>query len=292
MKVLFFCAIFFSVLVPLSAQSKVEWLQYESTSNDLRFLQPSEPIVLRSSGDIKLYSSINNVNFEVAKMDYSDPSESIKRLGLKWDTFELTQDLVVGNYRVKMFESKGDSDYSAHIYAASKKNWYQLSVWSMTENNEEAQRFLRSIIIDGMPIFEEKAEPQSLSGKGSVFEDLKTSPAVKAAIEKTCLEEMRYGIDNSDPDKKFEDTNLYSRRLIIVQKAKVEKKEFYEGTRGKVRLRVLFGSNGCVKSAIVLSKASEILTKTALKSIRSFRFLPAEISGKPVDYYKVIEFEL
>lgn len=60
--------------------------------------------------------------------------------------------------------------------------------------------------------------------------------------------------------------------------------------QGTVKIAVLFGANGRVESAILLSRLGNGLDESALKAARGITFRPMERDGKPVPVVKLVEY--
>lgn len=194
---------------------------------------------------------------------------------------------------VRQLTFDGEKVYATHFYIASKKNYYTIST-SATKVNTSAElaRFLNSIEIGGKTLLRQNRTATASQTQGDstprIIEKLESSPEVKAALRKECSGKIRYGYETNAPKGLQVETKDYSRSLLLLKKPKAQLSSRPSGE--KVRLRVLFQADGCVVAATVIIKSSEAETMAAIRAASQIKFLPAEIAGKPVDKFSMVEY--
>lgn len=287
-------ALFFAIVLAsfLHGQTPPDWDPLISKNGELRLSMPKDRVVIRENEKITIDAAEAGVSFKLVKQVFDDPKGYVERIKFEKSNPVAKDQQTRGSFLIKRFDFVNEgSGYSVYLYAGSKKVYYSISILAGGPSDPLLAHFLNSIKFDGEVLTASSQKPTNPAA-GLVLEELKTSDSVRAQLEKVCSDKIHYGYAPTG-QKKFTDNKVYSRRLIIITMPAARPQLISYTSRGSVVLRLLFGADGCIHSALVISGSSDKThTYEALKAAMKIRFLPAQIDGKAVDSYKDVEYIL
>ena len=278
------------------SQVTPEWKGLTTSNKEVTVFLPSDIVVVNENGEFALYAYSDDTSIEVSKQKVDKPRNYVEKIDFSGSKTGKLKVLDFGEFLVKQLTFEGDKAYATHLYIASSKNYYYVSVSAKTKDNPSLVRFFDSFQLGGKPFFDKSGQKSSTVMPTDVIEKLQSSQIVKAALEKKCTSDIRYKYDIDDPNKKSPDTPdkkpsgtiEYSRHLVILRKIKPLNSSGVFGRR--VQLRVQFQADGCVGDIFVFLGGKDTLTIEAIKAASQIKFLPAEIAGKPIAVVKVVEY--
>lgn len=280
---------------------QIQWTKIESPSGDLSFSVPSDYLIDNEDDQYRVIAFQDEATMRIEIEKSSESQNRVKTMRqysnpAQKEFYQFTLGNFIGNF----YKFGGEKIFSVAIYAASPGEYYSISVNSKNATNSTALNFLDSIRLGDHPIFEQATETKQEKNKVSIS-SLRTSPIVLEALNKkdAAKTKLKYELEskeNSIDSKAFNDNSensvKYSRPLIILRKPRVGYTDDARsnGTKGIVRIKVLFQSTGEIGDITVVKKLGNGLDRNAVDSVRKIKFLPAEIDGKPVDSFRMIEY--
>lgn len=273
-------------------QPAPEWETLSSEKGDMLMSLPKDPVVIRRESMVWIEASAGQCAFTVVRDKFNDPGSYIKEMKFQGQNTAPLENLQRGSFVVKRWDREQDGTYAVYIFAGSRSTYYSVVAAAPSRSDPLIKNFLDSIVLDGQPLYGGPPPSAASAPAKTIIEKLKTSPVVEAALNRKCSNKLEYGY--ARPGQQFTDHNIYSRRLIIVSKPRAQEAQFqaFTGYRGKVVLRLLFGADGCLGPALVISEMTDkSKTWDALRAATQIRFLPAEVNGKPTDSYKNVDYE-
>ena len=287
-----------SICYTQATEASSQWTTLESPKKDLLFDVPENFLVNKEDDDQEIYAFQNNATMSVRIISKGSPKNILK----SYRAMPVELEVKVSQFRLGSFigdvlrREKGKK-LSFTIYAASSKVFYSIQIASNDLSNLAFLKFVRSIKLENIPLFDQ----QSVTGENSMakvsIETLRTSPIILEVLKAKEVKKIRnqkndeiiYAVESGE---KIEDENNYSRQLIILKKSQPNYTDSArrDSVMGTVKLKVQFKADGSVGDVIVLSRLNRDLDRSSVEAARKIKFLPAEIDGKSVDISKEVTY--
>lgn len=277
-----------------------EWVRLVGSGREFIVDMPRDYIVHSDKEERKIYANHKGVSFTVDVI----PSDKAKELLAN----EIRTQMDSGPYtEYRSFSIKDFVGYSIRrsdeeagrttlsIVVASKKARYRIHFSAAETASEVAQRFVRSLLLNGKPLFEGGTE-SDMPVEEIKISSLKSSQIVLEALNRpdgnqsTIVDATVRSDEKNDDEKK--EKKVYSRSLIILKMYPPNLSGYARsiGESGKIKLRVTFLASGYIGKIELLESMHKGADKTVFNAVKKIKFLPAEIDGQPVDVTRPMEY--
>jgi hypothetical protein len=272
------------------AQDK-KWTQINFENNLFSASLPPEQVIdtekiKDSKRQLKVWAFADGFAATVTSYKADKPKDFLKNLRVGAKGSDQTE---IGDvYARKFIFGDGDS-YSAQVYLATKKSIYYFSFSATQANSTIVDRFLNSLKTQGKVLFPAE-KSSSAEAENTIAEiDLKTSSEVLTALNRVPNNlKANYEIDRVTRSmNKVQKGSILTRYPIILRDADPKSGKI-KGQMVVVRIQLL--ANGDTGEVAVFSDADDKAIFAAVESMRSMKFLPAQLNGKNVDSYYVLLF--
>jgi TonB family protein len=289
---------FFLLSFALSSAAQItpepRWTTIVSDNGDLSFSVPSDFLVHKDNerDQISLRAGLDDTSFRITLEKAWAGKETLKGVSKNLDDppAKVTQ-AALGKFDIATYEFEKNT-FDLAIYLASSSRYYSLRISSRTRDDKTVQKFLQSILLDKSPLFKSEGTGPDTTEKTVSTKDLKTTELVAEVLKRKPTEKKDIKLTSIANDGGTIDRNFYSRPLWILQKpmAPYTDDARQRNIQGKVVLFVEFKASGDVGDIRVVKGLAGGLTENVARAVKQIKFLPAEIDGKPVDSFRLLQY--
>lgn len=288
-NIFFFSALLGLSILGIGQSSPISWQSYGSKSGEVRFLVPPGEIIVNDGGKFAIYASSDGATISVEKSTVGNAKDYVKNISFpttsgSWTTLE------IGKSLVRQLTYDTDETYAVHLYIASPKDYFRVSVDAKQPKLESLKKFLASIQLSGRYLVDDASRPVG-NQPVLILERLQSSPIVDIHLNKEETEPPRVTLGKVERPTSLAPVE-YSRRLIILRRPKVDITGLARQPGRTIRTRITLLKTGEIGEIIIETTLGMEYTLAVARAARGIKFIPAEVDGKPVDSVRVFEYFL
>lgn len=191
--------------------------------------------------------------------------------------------------------SLGETGYILEQVAfATKGRAYHLIVGSRRNDNSAVRKVLRSLKLNGEPVYDATSpttKPSEKADTSEVESEVLISALVDSPFNHEVGPELETQKESKTPVEVKANESVTPLRILVKPKAGYTNSARGKNESGVVYLRISFGSDGKVTKIVLLGKGLKHgLNENAIRAARLLTFLPAEKDGKPMAVEKTFAY--
>lgn len=285
-----------SLLVFGQAPASEKWVEINEGDGLFVFSVPEDFLVDKDGGlDLRIIAFAGGVTFEIQADKFSGAKTTFKNLKARDHESLIEREFPSSSNKTKAASVKkfASSDSPSHrIFLNSGDRYYRIFIRSDVANEQEASRFLESIVINGKPLDEGKTR-KAPAAESKVAKDLRTSQEIAdARAKKQPKRDETYSyfpIDAYKPTPTTPDPEI--RRAIIVDQKPPILLAFAPGQH-KVKARVELLANGLVGKVTIYANIPEKMIPHIIETALGIKFIPAKKGSNYVDSVQVVDYSM